>query len=76
LVWALVILIGSEFFFIQTDINRILTAITLVISSWLGLTIIRSVKKEIQQKEELAKLNINLQDLFETKRKLGAFGYS
>jgi signal transduction histidine kinase len=51
LVWALVILVGSEFFFAQTSTVEILIAITLVISAWLGLTIIRSVKKEIEAKE-------------------------
>jgi len=70
LVWALVILIGAEFFFIQNNINRILTAITLVISAWLGLTIIRGVKKEIAQKEELAKLNVDLQALIKQRESL------
>ncbi|MFA6006751.1 MAG: ATP-binding protein [Candidatus Paceibacterota bacterium] len=51
LVWALIILIGSEFFFIQTNVNRILTAVTLVISAWMGLIIVRSVKKEIEARE-------------------------
>lgn len=61
LVWALVILIGSQFFFIQNDVNRILTAITLVISAVVGLIIIRSVKKEVAQREELAVANENQQ---------------
>ncbi|MCX6751989.1 MAG: MFS domain-containing histidine kinase [Candidatus Nomurabacteria bacterium] len=51
LVWALVILIGAEFFFIQSNVNKILTAITLIISAWLGLSIINSVKKEVKAKE-------------------------
>jgi signal transduction histidine kinase len=62
LVWALVILIGSEFFFVQNSINKILTAVTLVISAWLGLSIVRSVKKEIKQKEELAVTNEQLSE--------------
>jgi signal transduction histidine kinase len=70
LVWALVILIGSEFFFTQNILNIVLIAITLVVSAGLGLSIIRSVKKEIAQKEELAKLNINLQDLMKQRESL------
>jgi signal transduction histidine kinase len=68
LVWASVILIGSEFFFIQNNINRILTSITLVITAILGLLIIRSVKKEVFLREQveglaqdLEKTNFNLE---------------
>jgi signal transduction histidine kinase len=61
LVWALIILIGSQFFFIQNNVNRVLTAITLVISAIVGLMIIRSVKKEVAQREELAVANENQQ---------------
>ncbi len=63
LVVGLVILIGSQFFFIQTNINRILTAITLVIAAGVGLEIIRSVKIEIALKEELELANTNQQSL-------------
>ncbi len=70
LVWALVALIGSELFFAQNNLNRILIAITLVVSAWLGLAIVRSVKKEIAQREELAKLNIDLQGLLKQRESL------
>ena len=53
LVWSLVILIGSQFAFIQNPTNKILTAITLVISSILGLILVRSVKREIVLREHL-----------------------
>jgi signal transduction histidine kinase len=61
LVWALVILVGSEFFFVESLTNQILVAITLVLSAIVGLIIVRSVKKEIAQKEELALANENQQ---------------
>ncbi|MDR3519583.1 MAG: ATP-binding protein [Candidatus Pacebacteria bacterium] len=70
LVWALVILIGSEFFFTQNTLNIVLIAITLAVSAGLGLSIIRSVKKEIEQKEQLAALNINLQSLMKQRESL------
>ncbi len=63
LVWSLIIIIGSEFFFIQTDLNRILTAITLIISGWLGLIIIRSVKKEVTLREHLEIANAGQSNL-------------
>jgi len=62
-VWGLIILIGSQFFFIQTNTNRILTGITLIGGAWLGLIIIRSVKKEVALREELQLANNNQQAL-------------
>ncbi len=53
LIVSLVILIGSQFFFIQTDINRVLTGITLIITGFIGLNLIRSVKKEVEQREKI-----------------------
>ena len=53
LVWALIILIGSEFLFVNDLTNQILVGVTLVISSILGLNLVSSVKKEIAQKELL-----------------------
>ncbi len=70
LVWSLVILIGSEFFFIQSNVNKVLTAITLVISAWLGLSIIRSVKQEVKHAEELARLNIKLGESIKQRESL------
>lgn len=61
LVWVLIILISSEFFFVESNINRILIGITLILSAIVGLIIIRSVKKEIAQREELAVANENQQ---------------
>jgi len=61
LVWGLVALIGSQFFFIQVTTNFILNGIGFLAAIILGQYLIRSVKKEIQQKEELAKLNIDLE---------------
>jgi len=61
LVWTLIIIIGSEFFFIQNNTNRVLTAITLVISAITGIMIVRSVKKEVALREELQVANDNQQ---------------
>jgi len=63
LVWALVILVGSQFLFVQSLTAQILTGITLVISAIVGLIIVRSVKKEVALREELEIANNNQQAL-------------
>jgi len=61
LVWALVILIGSQFAFVRNNTNRVLTGVTLVISAILGLMLVRGVKREIAQREEIQNLASNLE---------------
>ncbi len=61
LVWALIILVGSEFLFVETQTAQILTGITLVISAIVGMMIVRSVKKEVALREELEVANENQQ---------------
>jgi signal transduction histidine kinase len=60
LVVALVILIGSQFFFIQNTTNQILNLITLGLSLGFGYVLVRSVKLEVQRKEELESLSTQL----------------
>jgi len=60
LVWGSAILIGSQLFFVKTPINMILTSFTFIAMIIGGTLLIKSVKKEIQQKEELYQLNIEL----------------
>jgi signal transduction histidine kinase len=56
LVAALLIGIGSQFFFIQNPTNRILNAVTFCISLGFGYFLVKSVKLEVQRKEELQEL--------------------
>lgn len=63
LVWAQIVLISSQFLFIQNNVNKILTAITLVISSIVGLIIVRSVKKEVSLRESLEVANKGQENL-------------
>ena len=63
LVWTLIILVGSQFFFIQNNTNKVLTAITLVISAIVGLIIVRSVKKEVSLRESLEIANKGQENL-------------
>lgn len=62
LVAGLVILIGSEFFFIQNTTNIILTLITLLIALGFGYMLVKSVKIEVENKERLQSLSDQLSD--------------
>lgn len=70
LVVSLIILIGSQFFFIQNNTNRILTGITLLLVVGFGWMLVRSVKNEIEQKERLQTLSSNLAIANERLREL------
>ena len=67
LVVSLIILIGSQFAFIRNNTNKILTAITLVLAAGFGWMLIRSVKKENEQKEALELANIALKKADQAK---------
>ncbi len=53
LVVTLIILIGSQFAFIQTRTNMILNGITFVLVCSFGWVLIKSVKAEVERKEQL-----------------------
>ena len=73
LVVSLVLLIGSQFLFIQTDINRILNGIALIFSVFFGYFLVKSVKREIQQREHIEKLAGELQETNERQEVLFHF---
>lgn len=56
LVGALVILVGSQYFFVATKTAFTLTSITLILTLGFGYLLVRSVKKEAEQLEQIAKL--------------------
>lgn len=60
LVWALWIMIGAILFVAQTDATRIVTAVTELIAIVFGIMLIKSVRREVEQREQLAALNIEL----------------
>ena len=65
LVWALVILIGSQFLYMSKMPLSLLiiTGATLIIASVVGMTIVRGVKREISLRESLEIANRNQQSL-------------
>jgi signal transduction histidine kinase len=62
LVAALVILIGSQFFFIRNPINQVLNAVTFTLAIGFGYLLIKSVQREIEQRERTEKLARELED--------------
>ena len=62
LVFALVALIASEFFFVRNTTNKILTGITLFLAIGFGFFLVKSVKREVQQRERIEKLAGELQE--------------
>jgi len=72
LVVTLVVLIGSQFFFITSNTNRILTGISLILIAVFGWVLIRSVKEEIKRKEELEDISHQLTVTNERLKELDA----
>lgn len=70
LVVALNILIGSQFFFVQNSVNIILTGITLSMSLGFGYMLIKSVKLEVERKEQLQRMADGLAIANDSLRKL------
>lgn len=70
LVLTIIILIGSQFFFIRNTTNQILTGFTLALAVVFGYVLVRSVKLEIQRKEELQRMTEELAVANDNLRKL------
>ncbi len=70
LVFALIMLIGSQLFFIKSKVNFVLTCFTLILASIGGYFLVRSVVKEVKQREEIEKLAENLRLVNERLRAL------
>jgi signal transduction histidine kinase len=70
LVWGLIVLVGSQFFFIQNPTNIILNSITFLGAIVFGYLLTKSVKREVEQRERLAQLNVSLRDLIKQRESL------
>jgi len=60
LVVSLALLIGSQFFFVKTNTNFILTGITFSLTICFGWFLVRSVRNEVERKEELQMMSDRL----------------
>ncbi|MFZ2620949.1 MAG: HAMP domain-containing sensor histidine kinase [Minisyncoccia bacterium] len=60
IVYVMIIMVGSQFFFLENTTNQILTILTFVLSLSFGVLLIRDGKKEIEQRERIEKLAVSL----------------
>lgn len=67
---AIVILIGAQFAFIRTPINRWLNGITFVLALIFGWVLVRSVKREIKTREEIELVSDKLAVAYSKLKKL------
>lgn len=56
LAYIMIIMVGSQFFFLQNSTDKALTAVTFILSLSFGVLLARDAKKEIKQREEIEKL--------------------
>jgi signal transduction histidine kinase len=61
LVFSLLAVLASEFAFVSSLANRILVSITLVLTGFIGIVLIRSVRREISQRERIELLAKDLE---------------
>lgn len=57
---AVWILVGSQFFFVKDQANRVLSGVTLTVTVAFGIMLIGSIRAEMKKKEELEKMNKKL----------------
>lgn len=70
LVVALVLLVSSQFTFAESITSTVLTAITLLLTVAIGFVLIKSVRREIQQREQLEELTKDLEKANKRLKKL------
>ncbi len=56
LAYIMIIMVGSQFFFLENATNQILTVVTFVLSLSFGILLVRDARKEIKQREEIERL--------------------
>jgi signal transduction histidine kinase len=61
LVTATILLIGSEYFFVQNATSYTLVSVTLLFTFVFGWLLVRSVKKEVEQRQQIELLAKNLE---------------
>jgi signal transduction histidine kinase len=60
LIATLTLLVGSQFFFIQSMAGIVLTALTFVLVSLFGIILLRSISRDLDRKEELQMISDRL----------------
>lgn len=70
LVISLIILIGLQYTFASSLVSKVLTTITLLLVTVSGYLLVKSVRKEVQQRNEIEKLATNLEKANQRLRQL------
>ena len=70
LVVGLVVLTGGQLFFVTNSTNRFLTVLTVLLTIALSIVLFRNLKRESDQRVQIAKLNVELQDLLKQRESL------
>lgn len=73
LVWALCLLIASQFLFVEDPVNYLLVGVTLSMAMGFGLILSRSVRREVEQREKLQALSEQLQGAIGQLQQLSRF---
>lgn len=58
--YVMIVLVGSQLFFIESTTNQILTTITFVLTLSFGIVLSRDAKREVQQREYLERISKEL----------------
>jgi signal transduction histidine kinase len=61
LMLGIVMLVGSQLFFVKNVTNQVLVVLTFLFSVLGGISLVRSVKNEVKQREKIEKLALNLE---------------
>ncbi len=62
LVWSIVVLVGAQYFFIRNSFNYFLNSVTFIGAIIAGVFLIKSVKKEVEQRQRLEQLRLKLEE--------------
>jgi signal transduction histidine kinase len=70
LVVGLLVLMGGQLFFVTDTTNLLLTILTIVLLAGLSFILFRNLKRESDQRTQIEKLNINLQESIRQRESL------
>jgi len=70
LVFGFIVLVGSQLFFVSGTTDKLLTILTLILSSGLGFLLFKNLHKESEQRIHIEKLNVKLETLLKQRESL------
>ncbi len=70
LAYVMIVLVGSQLFFLESTTNQVLTTITFVLTLSFGVVLSRDAKRELEQREYLERISKELASANDQLRKL------